>query len=164
MTKLFFALFLLAVSAGSAAAHGDISKLPDSVQIMQYQMLLYMDTNDLDTKNNLAMAYFRTGKLAEAATELDGVLKKDAHNFNALDGMGVVLLKQKKADEAMKYLERALTVNDKDALLHAHLSVAYEQLKKPEQAAAALKKAGELAPSPEGAAAVQKELQLLTKP
>jgi tetratricopeptide (TPR) repeat protein len=164
MTKLFFALFLLAASAGSAAAHGDISKLPDSVQIMQYQMLLYMDANDLDTKNNLAMAYFRTGKLAEAATELDGVLKKDAHNFNALDGMGVVLLKQKKADEAMKYLERALTVNDKDALLHAHLSVAYEQLKKPEQAAAALKKAGELAPSPEGAAAVQKELQLLTKP
>ncbi len=163
MTKLFFALFLLAASAGSAAAHGDISKLPDSVQIMQYQMLLYMDADDIDTKNNLAMAYFRTGKLAEAAAELEGVLKKDPHNFNALDGMGVVLLKQKKAEEAMKYLERALAVNDKDALLHVHFSVAHEQLKQPEQAAAAIKKAGELAPSEEGAAAVQKELQLLSK-
>lgn len=163
MLRVFLTLLLLAASAGSAAAHGDIAKLPDSVQIMQYQMLLYMDAGDLDTKNKLAMAYCRTGKLAEAAAELDGVLKKDAKNFDALDGMGVVLLKQKKAEEALKHLEQALAINDKDALLHAHLSVAYEQLKQPEKAAAALKKAGELAPSPEGAAAVQKEIQLLSK-
>jgi tetratricopeptide (TPR) repeat protein len=162
MTRLFFALFLLAASAGSAAAHGDISNLPDSVQIMQYQMLLYMDPNDAETKNSLAMAYFRTGKLAEAAAELEGVLKKDPNNFDALDGMGVVLLKQKKAEEAMKYLERALAVNSKDALLHVHLSLAHKLLQQPEQAAAALKKAGEMAPSAEGAAAVQKEMQLLT--
>jgi len=137
MLRLFFALFMLAMSAGSAAAHGDISGLPDSVQIMQYQMLLYMSPDDAETKNSLAMAYFRTGKLAEAAAELEGVLKNEPHNFDALDGMGVVLLRQKKAEEAMKYLERALAVNDKDALLHAHFSVAYEQLKQPEQAAAA---------------------------
>lgn len=163
MLKVFLTLLLLTASAGSAAAHGDISKLPDSVQIMQYQMLLYMDPSDAETKNSLAMAYSRTGKLAEAAAELEGVLKKDAKNFNALDGMGVVLLKQKKAEEAVKHLEQALAVNDKDALLHAHLSVAYEQLKQPEKAAASLKKAQELAPSPEGAAAVQKEIQLLSK-
>ncbi|WP_417909071.1 tetratricopeptide repeat protein [Candidatus Electronema sp. PJ] len=164
MQKLFFTLFLLAVSVGSAAAHGDISKLPDSVQIMQYKMLLYMDAEDTETKNNLAMAYFRTKQLDLAVQELEGVLKKDAKNFDALDGMGLVLLKQKKADEALKYLEQALAINDKDALLHVHFSVAYEQLKQAEQAAAALKKAGELAPGPEGAAAVQNEIKLITQP
>lgn len=163
MLRVFLTLLLLTASAGSAAAHGDISKLPDSVQIMQYQMLLYMDPADAETKNSLAMAYFRTGKLTEASAELDGVLKKDAKNFDALDGMGVVLLKQKKAEDALKHLEQALAINDKDALLHAHLSVAYEQLKQPEKAAAALKKAGELSPSPEGAAAVQQEIKLLTQ-
>jgi len=163
MLRFLFVLFLLTISAGNAAAHGDISKLPDSVQIMQYQMLLYMEPNDVATKNSLAMAYFRTGKLVEAATELEGVLKKDAKNFNTLDGMGVVLLRQKKAEEALKYLEQALAVNDKDAMLHVHLSLAYEQLKKTEQAAAALKKAGELVPGPDGAAAVQKEIQLISK-
>lgn len=164
MQKLLLALFLLAMSAGSASAHGDISKLPDSVQIMQYKMLLYMDANDADTKNKLAMAYFRTGKLTEAAAELEAVLKKDAKNFDALDGMGTVLLKQKKADEALKYLERALAINDKDAMLHVHLSIVHEQLKQADRAAEALKKAGELAPGLEGAAAIQKEIKLITQP
>jgi tetratricopeptide (TPR) repeat protein len=163
MRNMLIALFLLAMSAGSAAAHGDISKLPDSVQIMQYQMLLYMDPNDTETKNSLAMAYFRTGKLAEAAAELDGVLQKDPHNFDALDGMGIILLRQKKAEEALKYLERALAVNDKDAMLHVHFSLAHEQLNQAEQAAAALKKAGELSPGPEGAAAVQNEIKLISQ-
>ncbi|MGR0481137.1 MAG: tetratricopeptide repeat protein [Candidatus Electronema sp. V4] len=163
MLRVFFAFLMLAASAGSAAAHGDISKLPDSVQIMQYQMLLYMDPADAETKNSLAMAYFRTGKLAEAAAELEGVLQKDPNNFDALDGTGIVLLRQKKAEEALKYLERALAVNDKDAMLHVHLSLAHEQLQKPEQAAAALKKANELSPGPDGAAAVQKEIKLISQ-
>lgn len=163
MQKMLLALLLLTMSAGEAAAHGDISKLPDSVQIMQYQMLLYMSPDDAETKNSLAMAYVRTGKLPEAAAELAGVLQKDPHNFDALDGMGIILLRQKKADQALKHLERAVAINDKDALLYAHLSVAYEQLQQPEQAAAALKKAGELSPSPEGAAAVQNEIKLITK-
>ncbi|CAK8719715.1 MAG: Tetratricopeptide repeat-containing protein [Candidatus Electronema aureum] len=163
MQKLLFALFLLAMSAGSAAAHGDISKLPDSVQIMQYKMLLYMDANDAETKNNLAMAYVRTKQLDLAVQELEGVLKKDTSNFDALDGMGIILLKQKKADEALKYLERALAINDKDAMLHVHFSLVHEQLKQAEQATAALKKAGELAPGPEGAAAVQNEIKLISQ-
>jgi Tfp pilus assembly protein PilF len=163
MQKLLLALFLLAMSAGSVSAHGDISKLPDSVQIMQYKMLLYMDAEDADTKNKLAMAYFRTKQLDLAVQELEGVLKKDAKNFDALDGMGIILLKQKKADEALKHLERALAINDKDAMLHVHFSVAYEQLKQADRAADSLKKAGELDPGPEGAASIQKEIKLITQ-
>lgn len=163
MRKMLLALLLLALSAGSAAAHGDISKLPDSVQIMQYKMLLYMNADDADNKNNLAMAYFRTGKLTEAAGELNGVLAKDPGNFDALDGMGITLLKQKKAEDSLRYLHRAAAVNEKDAMLQVHLSLAYQQLNKAELAAEAMKKAEQLAAGPEAAAAIQKEIHLITK-
>lgn len=162
MLKLILALFLLAVSAGTVSAHGDISTLPDSVQIMQYKMLLYMDADDAETKNKLAMAYFRTNQLDLAAQELESVLAKDANNFNSLDGMAIVLLKQKKAEDALKYLERALAVNDKDGMLHVHFSLAYEQLGQSDRAAASLKKAEALLSSPDKAAAIQQEIKLIT--
>ncbi|CAK8715037.1 Tetratricopeptide repeat-containing protein [Candidatus Electronema halotolerans] len=161
LKKLIVALFLLLLAAGSAAAHGDISNLPDSVQIMQYKMLLYMDPDDAETKNKLAMVYFRTDQPELAVQELKGVLAKDAHNFNALDGMGVLLLRQRKAEEALQYLQQALAVNDKDVMLHAHLSLAYEQLGQADQAAASLKKAKELSSGPNGAAAIEKEIKLI---
>lgn len=163
MRKLLFALLLLALSAGSAAAHGDIAKLPDSVQIMQYKMLLYMNADDADTKNKLAMAYFRTGKLTEAAGELNAVLAKDPGNFDALDGMGIVLIRQNKAEDGLRYLKRAAAVNDKDMMLQVHLSLACQQLKQPDQAAEAMKKAEQSAATPEAAAEIQKEIQLITK-
>ncbi len=161
MLKLILALFLLAFSAGVASAHGDISTLPDSVQIMQYKMLLYMDANDAETKNKLAMAYFRTNQLDLAAKELEGVLAKDKNNFDSLDGMAIVLLKQKKAEDALKYLERALAINDKDAMLHVHFSLAYEQLGQSDPAAASLKKAESLVSSPDKLATIQQEIKLI---
>jgi tetratricopeptide (TPR) repeat protein len=163
MQKLFLTLLMLLVSVGSAAAHGGISKLPDSVQIMQYKMLLYMDADDIATKNSLAMAYFRTDELKEATQQLEEVLKLDANNFNALDGMGIVLLRQKKGAEAVKYLERALAVNDKDMMVHVHLSLAHKQLNQPDLAKQALEAAEKLAATPEAAAEIQKEIELISK-
>lgn len=163
MRKLFFTLLILLVAAGSAAAHGGISKLPDSVQIMQYKMLLYMDAEDTATKNSLAMAYFRTNKLSEAAQQLEEVLALDANNFNALDGMGIVLLRQKKGAEAVKYLDRALALNDKDMMVHVHLSLAHQQLNQPDLAKKALETAEKLASTPEAAAEIQKEIELISK-
>ena len=163
MRKLFFTLLVLLVSAGSAAAHGGISKLPDSVQIMQYKMLLYMDSEDVATKNNLAMAYFRTNELKEATQQLEEILQLDAKNFNALDGMGIVLLRQKKGAEAIKYLERALALNDKDMMVHVHLSLAHKQLDQPDLAKKALETAEKLAATPEAAAEIQKEIELISK-
>jgi len=162
MRNLFFALFILLLSASAAAAHGGISNLPDSVQIMQYKMLLYMDENDIPTKNSLAMAYFRTNELNEATQQLKEVLKLDANNFNALDGMGIVLLRQKKGAEAIKYLEQALALNEKDMMVHVHLALAHQQLNQPDLARKALESAEGLAATPEAAEAIQKEIKLLS--
>ncbi len=163
MKKLLLTLLILLLSAGSAAAHGGISKLPDSVQIMQYKMLLYMDANDPETKNKLAMAYFRTDELNKAVEQLEAVLKKDPNNFDALDGMGIVLMKQKKRADALHYLERALAVNDKDMLLHVHLSLAHKQLNQPDLAQKAMESAKKMASTPEAVAEIQQEIKLITK-
>ncbi len=162
MQKLFLALTIVILMTGSAAAHGNISKLPDSVQILQYKMKLYMNADDADTKNNLAMAYFRTNQLKEAKKELSSVLKKDANNFNALDGMGIVLIKEGNATEALQYLDRALKVNSKDMLLHVHRSVAYKQLKQNDKAASEMDKARALSSGPEDPARIDKEIKLIT--
>ncbi len=163
MRNLFFTLLILLVSAGSAAAHGGISKLPDSVQIMQYKMLLYMDSDDVATRNSLAMAYFRTNELAESAQQLKEILKLDANNFDALDGMGIVLLRQKKGAEAVKYLEQALALNDKDMMIHVHLSLAHQLLNQPELAQKALESAKKLAATPEAATEIEEEIKLISQ-
>lgn len=162
MHKLFLVLSIILLWVGSACAHGDISKLPDSVQIMQYKMILYMDADDADTKNNLAMAYFRTNQLDEAKKELESILEKDPNNFNALDGMGIVLIKEGSADKALEFLQKALEINDKDTMLHVHLSVAHDQLKQADLAKAEMEKAKSLASGPEELTGIEKEVKLLT--
>lgn len=148
--------------AGSASAHGNISKLPDSVQILQYKMKLYMNADDADTKNNLAMAYFRTNQLDKAKQELAAVLEKDSNNFNALDGMGIVLIKEGNGTEALQYLNRALAINDKDLMLHVHLSVAHTLLKQADPARNEMDKAKALASGPEELTKIQDEIKLLS--
>ena len=90
-------------------------------------------------------------------------MELDPHNFDALDGMGIVLLRQKKGAEAIKYLERALALNDKDMMVHVHLSLAHRQLNQPELAKKALETAEKLAATPEAAAEIQKEIELISK-
>lgn len=162
MQKLFLALCMVLLMAGSAAAHGSISKLPDSVQILQYKMKLYMNEDDADTKNNLAMVYVRTGQLDEAKTQLISILEKDPHNFNALDEMGVVLIIEGKADNALEYLKKAQEVNDVDLMLHVHFSVAHTLLKQADLAGKEMDKAKSMASGPEELTAIEAEVTLLT--
>jgi Flp pilus assembly protein TadD len=162
MQKLILALSMILLVAGSAAAHGNISKLPDSVQILQYKMKLYMNADDADTKNKLAMAYFRTNQLDEAKKELASILEKDANNFDALDGMGVVLIKEGNGAEALKYLHRALAINERDVMIHVHLSIAHTQLNQPDLARNEMDKAKSLASGTEELARIQEEVKLIT--
>ncbi len=161
MKKAILALIIIVLPV-SALAHGGISKLPDSVQILQYKMKLYMNADDVDTINNLAMAYFRTNQLEEAKKLLLPVLEKDANNFNSLDGMGIILLREGKAGEALEYLLKARGVNDKDLLLQVHLAIAHEQLNQKDLAENEMKKAKSMAATPEEQALIEKEIKLIT--
>lgn len=129
---------------GSANAHGDISKLPSSVQVLQYQMSLWIDPDDLDKRSGLAMAYYRTNELEKAATELETVLAADPAHFDALDGMGVVLIKKGQAKQALDYLQKGYAINSDDVMIHVHLSIAHDKLGQTAEAQKYLEKARSL--------------------
>ncbi len=164
MKQLFFAFAVSLLMVGTVHAHGNISNLPDSVQVLQYRMLLYMDPGNNATRNKLAMALYRTGKLDEAKTELGTILKNDPADFDALDGMGIVLLKSGNYQQALQYLEKAQSLRDKDVMVHVHLSAVYDKLGRKDKAAAELARARELATTPAMKQKIDKELQLIAGP
>lgn len=162
MQKLFLALSMVIIMAGSAVAHGNISKLPFSVQILQYKMKLYMNADDLATINNLAMAYFYSGEMANAKKQLEIILAADEHNFNALDGMGMVALKQGDNDKALEFLERAQKINAKDMYLLVHLSVAHNNSGQTELAEKEMKIAKSLASDELDKTWIENEVKILS--
>jgi Flp pilus assembly protein TadD len=91
------------------------------------------------------MALVRTNKLQEAQKELHYILKKDANNFDALDGYGVLLIKMGKNKDALKYLNKAVSINGRDVMVHVHMSVVYDKMRSHREARAALQKAQSLA-------------------
>ncbi len=162
MKKLSLLTLVFLLWSNMAWGHGNISKLPSSVQVMQYKMKLYMDKDNLDSRNGLAMALYRTGKLDEAIKELSTVLKADPQNFDATDGMGVVLIKKEKYKEALEYLQKALAMKEKDIMVHVHLAVAYDKLNLADKSKAELEIAGSLVSDASEIEDIDKELKIVS--
>ncbi len=162
MKKLSLLLFVCLLWTNVAWGHGNISKLPSSVQVMQYKMKLYMNKNDLNARNGLAMALYRTGKLDKAVEELTTVLKADPQNFDATDGMGVILIKKEKYKEALEYLQKALALKEKDIMVHVHLAVVYDKLNLADKSKAELETAGSLVSDATEIENIDKELKIVS--
>ncbi len=162
MKKIFIICSTFMLLAATAYGHGNISKLPDSVQILQYKMKLYMNAEDIDSRNNLAMAYYRTNQLEEAKKQLDYIIKKDAINFDALDGMGIVLLKMGRDHEAIKWLNKAVVINQQDVMVHVHLAVYYKKMRMADKADKEMAKAESLVADPEKLKDLDKEIEIMS--
>ncbi len=160
--RIFALILLLLVTPSVALGHGDISKLPPSVQILQYKMQLYMNPDDMGTRNKIALAYIATGKLDEAETNIQQVLDKDKNNFDALDEMGLVKFRQGKYKEALEYFDRAATINPDDMMVHVHKFQALSRLNQQNKAKTELACAKALAKSPEDAKRIEKEIAFLS--
>ena len=161
MKKLIVFVIAIIFSATTAHSHGNISKLPDSVQIMQYKMKLFMKADDVDTQNKLAMAYFRNNQAEEAKEQLESVLKLDKGNFDALDGMGIVLFKMGKYKKAQGYLKKAVAINSEDVMVHVHLALNYEKLNLTELSKKEMNIAKSQASGPEELKAIEEEIEIL---
>ena len=162
MKKLCIQMMLCLVGVGVAWGHGEIEGLPDAAAILAYKQILYLSPDDHDTRNKLAMAFFRKNQLEDAKKELTYILKKDPQNFDALDGFAVVLIKTGRYEEALPYLEKAVGINDKDMMVHVHLSAVYQKLKLSQKAREALTKARSLAADRREARRIDEELRLVT--
>ncbi|MDY6955102.1 MAG: tetratricopeptide repeat protein [Thermodesulfobacteriota bacterium] len=164
MNKSFLAIVLCLVWTGSAWGHGDISKLPSSVQIMQYRLGLYMSPDDLAIRNKLAMALYRTNQLGEAEEELKHIIAKDPMNFDALDGLGIVLIKVGRDAEALEQLNKAVKINEEDVMVHVHLSVVYSEMGSLDNARSELERAKSLVSDPAELEAIESERKLVSGP
>jgi len=123
-----------------------------------------MNPDDPAPRNKLAMALYRTNQLEEAEKELRYILKTDSLNFDALDGLGIVLIKMGRYQEALQYLEKAVRINEQDVMVHVHLSVVYQKMKVPERAKSELEKARSLTSDPIELENIEKEQKLVTGP
>ncbi|HVU17534.1 MAG TPA: tetratricopeptide repeat protein [Candidatus Didemnitutus sp.] len=79
----------LAINSGNAQAHfnlanllaADAARLPDA--IAHYEAAIRIDPRFVAARNNLAGAYYRTGRLDQAIAQLSAVLEIDPQNVNA---------------------------------------------------------------------------------
>ena len=160
MKKLLLTLILCLAWTASAMAHSDIENLPPAVAVLSYKQILYLNPDDLDTRNRLAMALVRTNQLQEAKKELQYILKKDPRHFDSLDGYGVILIRMGQHKDALEYLNKAASINKEDVMVYVHMSVAYEKLGSREQAQSALKKVQSFA-SPSELKKIEEERRFL---
>jgi len=142
--------------------HGDISKFPPAVQILQYKMALFMNPDDLETRNKLGLAFWLDGQLDESEGQFRQVLGKDKNNFNALDGLGLVLLKKDMPEPALKYFKKAEKINSSDLLVHVHKALAYRKMDKKDLAEKELSVARSLARDDQDQQKIKKEIKLLS--
>lgn len=161
MKQLSITFLLCLVCAGQAWTHGRVDHLPDSVQITQYRLSLFMDPDNMTVRNKLALALYRKNQLKEAKEELTYILEKDSENFDALDAMGIVLLGMNEYKGALEYLKKAVKLNKSDVMVHVHLSVVYEKLKSAGKAKSELDKARSLSSGPTELEDIKKELRML---
>jgi Flp pilus assembly protein TadD len=162
MKTLWLSLAVYLLTPTGVWAHGDLTQVPTSVQIIQYKTTLWLNPDDLETRNQLAMAYYLIGAVEAAEKELRYVLKTDGRDFNALDGLGIVLIRKQKYPEALAVLEKAASINEQDLMVHVHLHVVYSKMSAPEKARRAWKKALSLTANRIERRQIEKELKLVS--
>lgn len=120
-------VMLIIFPGGISLAHVSADSMPDSVAEVEYRIFLEFKPKDIEVLNKLGMVYYRLNKLPGAVREFSKVLKMDADNYDALDGMGLVKAAQQNYDGAISYHQRAIAINADDMVGYYHLGNALEE-------------------------------------
>jgi tetratricopeptide (TPR) repeat protein len=92
-------------------------------------------------------AYQKQENFLAAKANYLSVLKSDANNQFALNLLGVVSIHNNEFEQAIEYLEKALTVNADDAETYSNLGLAYKEVKRLSDAQKMFEKALSFNPS-----------------
>jgi tetratricopeptide (TPR) repeat protein len=108
----------------------------------EMRALLQVKPDHADALNFVAYTWAERGEsLTEAQAMVEKALHLDPDNAAFLDTLGLVLLKRGHAARALPPLERAAGLLAGDATVLEHLGDAYRALQRPEEAAAAYRRA-----------------------
>jgi tetratricopeptide (TPR) repeat protein len=135
-------LFIIAVffAPHSVCAHPETGLLPDAIAETEYKIVLEINPKDIPTRTKLGMVLYRKNKLKEAEQQISEVLKSAPNDFDALDVMGLIRLKEKKPAEAITWLQKAIAINSEDTMVHHSLGLALEQTGRYREAEASYRK------------------------
>lgn len=104
---LGFLALLILVWPVTIQAHIE-TNMPDPIAEIEYQMVLDFEPEDSTTRYKLAMVYYRLKKDAKAEKELQKVLDATPLFFHALEGLGMLRLRQERFPEAVTLLDKAV--------------------------------------------------------
>lgn len=141
-------LALILLSPGAPVWGHVTDVMPDAVAEMEYQILLDFQPEKVEVRNKLAMVLFRKKKFKEAEAEFRTVLATDPSNFDALDGLGLVMTSTARPQEAIEQFQAAIGVKAQDVMVHYHLGQVLAEEGDLPAAAKALARASELAGQP----------------
>jgi len=115
--------------------------------IEAYQHALQITPDNAEVYSNLGSAYVDQGGAKNMPLAEDALKKSIALSpgYPAYANLGMLYMQEKRYDEAATATEHALKINGNDYMVWNNLTVAYEGAKQPEKAAAARRKAEELA-------------------
>ena len=135
-------LFIIAalLAPHSVCAHPETGLLPDAIAETEYKIVLEINPRDIPTRTKLGMVLYRKNKLKEAEQQVSEVLKSAPNDFDALDVMGLIRLKEKKPAEAIVWFQKAITINGEDTMVHHSLGLALEQTGRYREAEASYRK------------------------
>lgn len=94
--------------------------------ILEYEKAAQINPADLDSQNNLAMAYLEKGRLADAERVFKWILANDMDYAAAQNGMGLVAIQKQDPNAARGYFERASQLDPELVEVYMNLGLIYE--------------------------------------
>ena len=121
-------------------------KLSDSVSSQVLPSYASAGGNDLNESLRYAVACHQTGRFSEAEKAYREILKKHPKQFDCLHLLGVICSQKGDYREALRQIDRALTIEPGAAAAHANRAAALLQLKELREALASCDRAIALDP------------------
>lgn len=119
--SLFPVVFRLYADLGLAAAEASLARGDASGAIVTYRQVLDVAPASVTARSGLALAYARSGAMAEAEAMLEEVVARKPDAVQALNALGVIVLERGERGRAESLFRRALDVDRTVALTHLNL-------------------------------------------
>ena len=135
-------------AAKSAELKGDVARANGNFQIAVswYSQAVRNHRNDSELYNKLGIVQLKLGDQHAARGNFDRAVKADPQNVHALNNLGAVDCLEKKYRNAVKYLKRALALDETMAPAHLNMAEAWLGLKDADRAMIEYARAIELDP------------------
>lgn len=106
----------------------DLKNREDSVKYVDNLKAICVEHPTAGVIDKIYNTYMGLNMSDEASSFLDGILAKDPNNFVALADKGVWLLQGQKPEEAVPFLEKALTINAENPQATTYAALAYSMM------------------------------------